>query len=81
MLNECGKNSQSHWDQKYRKLSEAIASVLEDYSLVKFMPMDPEDDDSIQNLLTIMDMTIQYGEDLDVKDRFPDEEDPNEEEN
>lgn len=78
VFSESGANSQSNWDQKYRKLSEAIASVLEDYSLVKFMPLDAEDDETVENVLTIIDTTIQYGEDLDVKDRYPDEEDPEE---
>lgn len=76
VLNDAGKNSQSYWDQKYRKLSEAIASVLEDYSLVKFLPLDGEDEETVLNLLTIIDTTIQYGEDLEVKDRYPEEEDP-----
>lgn len=75
VLSDAGINSQSHWDKKYRKLSEAIASILEDYSLVKFMPLDAEDEETVLNLLTIIDTTIQYGEDLDVKDRYPEEED------
>lgn len=32
------------WDEKYRQLSEQISSVLDDYSLVKFMPLNPEDE-------------------------------------
>uniref|UniRef100_A0A0M3IW22 GPN-loop GTPase 3 n=1 Tax=Ascaris lumbricoides TaxID=6252 RepID=A0A0M3IW22_ASCLU len=61
------------WNQKYRKLGEAIATVLDDYSLVKFMPLNIEDEESIENLLLVIDNTIQYGEDLEVKDRYPEE--------
>lgn len=40
---------------------------LNDYSLVRFLPMDISDEDSISDLLFYIDNTIQYGEDLDVK--------------
>lgn len=63
------------WNSKFRKLTEAIGSVLEDYSLVKFVPLDKEDEDSITELLLVIDTTIQYGEDCDVKDRYPEEQD------
>lgn len=56
-------------------MTEAIGSVLEDYSLVKFVPLDKEDEDSITELLLVIDTTIQYGEDCDVKDRYPEEQD------
>jgi hypothetical protein len=40
---------------------------VEDYSLVKFMPLDRTDEDSINDLLLHIDNAIQYGEDLDIK--------------
>jgi hypothetical protein len=36
------------WNEKHRKLTEALATVLGDYSLVKFLPLDIGDEDSIQ---------------------------------
>jgi len=77
VLNE---SSSSKWNEKNRKLTEAIGTVLEDYSLVKFVPLDAEDEDTITELLMVIDNTIQYGEDLDVKDRYPEEKDQDDEE-
>ncbi|TKR64391.1 hypothetical protein L596_024934 [Steinernema carpocapsae] len=63
------------WNQRHRLLTETIAGVLEDYSLVKFVPLNIQEEESIDELLLIIDNTIQYGEDLEVRDRFPEEQD------
>lgn len=54
-------------DERHSQLSEAIAKVVEEYSLVKFMPLNIKVEDSIGDLLLVIDNAIQYGEDLDVK--------------
>uniref|UniRef100_A0A1I7WUY3 GPN-loop GTPase 3 n=1 Tax=Heterorhabditis bacteriophora TaxID=37862 RepID=A0A1I7WUY3_HETBA len=73
---ECDK---THiWNERHRQLTRTIAQVLEDYSMVKFVPLNCEDDDSIEQLMLVIDTTIQYGEDLEVRDRFPEDEDPTE---
>uniref|UniRef100_A0A915PTN0 GPN-loop GTPase 3 n=1 Tax=Setaria digitata TaxID=48799 RepID=A0A915PTN0_9BILA len=56
----------SAWNERYRQLSRTIADVLDDYSLVRFIPLDIEEDESISDLLSIIDNTIQHGEDLEV---------------
>lgn len=61
------------WNSKHRRLTRTIAQVLEDYSIVKFVPLNCEDEESIDQLLLTIDTTIQYGEDLEVKDNFPEE--------
>uniref|UniRef100_A0A0N5AXM1 GPN-loop GTPase 3 n=1 Tax=Syphacia muris TaxID=451379 RepID=A0A0N5AXM1_9BILA len=66
------------WNAKYRKLTETIATILDDYSLVKFVPLNINDDESISDLLLLIDNTIQYGEDLEVRERYPDEKDDDE---
>ena len=43
--------------------------MLEDYSLVKFFPLDITSEENVQDLLMMVDNTIQYGEDADVKTR------------
>ncbi|CAF0841895.1 unnamed protein product [Adineta steineri] len=53
---------------RYSQLNKAIASVIYDYSLVKFYTLDMSKEDSITNLLTEIDLSIQYGEDFDVKE-------------
>ncbi|MFH4973562.1 hypothetical protein AB6A40_000271 [Gnathostoma spinigerum] len=63
------------WTAKHRKLTDAITTVLDDYSLVRFVPLDIKDTDSVSDLLLLIDTTIQYGEDLEVKDRYPESED------
>ena len=50
--------------------------VLEDYSMVKFVPLDVNDEEVIEQLLLTIDISMQYGEDLEVKDRFPEDVDP-----
>uniref|UniRef100_A0A914WR81 GPN-loop GTPase 3 n=1 Tax=Plectus sambesii TaxID=2011161 RepID=A0A914WR81_9BILA len=72
------REPETEWNKKYRKLSSAIGSVLDDYSLVKFIPLNITDEESISDLLMIIDNSIQYGEDLEVKDRYPDEMDNDE---
>ena len=63
-------------------MSAALGRLLDDYSLVKFFPLDITNEENVQDLLTLVDNSIQYGEDLDVKTRdfdYPDndgEEDP-----
>lgn len=66
------------WNQKHRKLTKAIAQVLEDYSIVKFVSLNSDEEESIEQLLLTIDTSIQYGEDLEVKDQFPEEEDNDE---
>ena len=42
---------------------------VDDYSLVRFLPLDPTDEDSINDVLIQVDMAIQYGEDLEPKEQ------------
>ncbi|KAF6256362.1 hypothetical protein COO60DRAFT_1640782 [Scenedesmus sp. NREL 46B-D3] len=54
---------------RFRRLNAAVASLLDEYSLVSFVPLDISDEDSIGEVLLQIDMAIQYGEDADVKVR------------
>ena len=49
-----------------RKKASSFFQVLEDYSMVKFVPLNSDDEESIEQLLLVIDTTIQYGEDLEV---------------
>lgn len=40
------------------------------------MPLNPDDEDNISEVMLIIDNSIQYGEDLEVRDRVPDDVDP-----
>jgi len=59
--------SNKKWDKKYQRLSEAIGKLVDDYSLVRFLPLNITDQESIGQVLFAVDNTIQYGEDAEVK--------------
>lgn len=63
---------------RFKKLNRALAQLLDDYSLVNFLPLDISDEDSIHHVLCQIDNSIQFGEDADVKVR--DQEEGDEEE-
>ena len=52
---------------RYANLTEALGRVLDDYSLVKFFPLDISDEENLLDLLQVIDDKIQYGEDLEVR--------------
>jgi len=52
---------------KFQKLNAALANLIEDYSLVRFIPLDPTDEESIGDLLLSIDTVLQYDEDQDVR--------------
>jgi hypothetical protein len=53
--------------RKRFRLTESICSLLDDYTMVSFVPLNLNDEDSIDHVLALADHTIQYGEDLEVK--------------
>uniref|UniRef100_A0A0N5BHX0 GPN-loop GTPase 3 n=1 Tax=Strongyloides papillosus TaxID=174720 RepID=A0A0N5BHX0_STREA len=63
------------WDIKHKKLTQAIADVLEDYSLVKFQPLNIKDEDSLGDLLLVINNNIQYDENQEVRDIYPEDDD------
>ena len=67
------------FDEKYHALTNALGKVLDDYSLVKYFPLDITDEENITDLLLMIDNVIQFGEDADVKVRDFDEEDQEDE--
>jgi len=53
---------------RFKALNNAMGTLLEDYGMVNFIPLDITDPDSIFCVLQTVDNAIQYGEDLDVKE-------------
>ena len=53
-------------NSKYKKLTQAICQIIEDYGMVRFFPLDISDEESVDNVLQHIDMALQYGEDLEV---------------
>nr|CAB3498444.1 unnamed protein product [Digitaria exilis] len=54
---------------RFGKLNKCLAELVDDYSMVNFIPLDLRKESSIQYVLSSIDSCIQYGEDADVKIR------------
>jgi len=52
--------------QRHR-LTDNIAGLLDDYTMVGFVPLNINDEESIDHVLITVDHAIQYGEDLEVR--------------
>ena len=53
---------------KLRKLTTAIASVVDDYMMVGFVMLDIKDEDSLIAVLAHTDHAVQYGEDAEPRE-------------
>lgn len=60
-------NSSSKWGEKYMKLTEAIGRLIEDFSLVRFYPLNIKNEENIGDIFLTINSIIQFGEDEDVK--------------
>lgn len=56
-------------NNKYVQLSQSIGKLIEDFSLVRFVPLDIKNEDSVTYLMYSIDNAMNYGEDQDVKTR------------
>lgn len=55
------------WYEKYRKLTNSIVELIENYSMVKFYPLNIQDEESISDIMMLINNIIQFGEDAEVK--------------
>jgi len=53
---------------KFKGLTQALSSVVDDFMLVSFVMLDATDEESIEEVLIRTDSAIQYGEDLEPKE-------------
>jgi hypothetical protein len=53
----------------FRRLNGAIGTILDEWNMLSFLPLDYSEEDSLQDVLAQIDNAIQYGEDADVKIR------------
>ena len=61
--------------EKFVRLNESIANLLDEYSMVSFFPLDYSVEDSLQDLMAYVDNSIQYGEDEEIREQVADLED------
>lgn len=57
------------WSKKYKKLTKSLARVIDDYSLVKFVPMNMFEEESLNDILFAVDEALQFDEEREVKVR------------
>lgn len=63
---------------RFARLNDAMANLLDQYSMVGFVPLDLTDDDSLRDLLLMIDTALQYEEEIDQNLEIADEEDDEE---
>jgi hypothetical protein len=63
------------------RLTDAICQLLDDYSMVSFLPLNMLEEESVEHVLATVDHAIQYGEDLEVRGADDSDEQEVEEEN
>ncbi|XP_037609176.1 GPN-loop GTPase 3 [Sebastes umbrosus] len=61
---------------KFKKLTKAICDLIDDYSMVRFLPFDRSDEEGVNIVLQNIDFSIQYGEDLEFKEPKEVDEEP-----
>jgi GPN-loop GTPase len=67
---------QRHLEKQRRRrqrLTDSICQLLDDYTMVSFLPLNIRDEDSIDHVLSCVDATIQFGEDAEVRGIDPPE--------
>ena len=51
------------------RLTDSISQLLDDWQMVSFVPLNVQSEDSVDHVLSVINHTIQYEEDLEVQDR------------
>lgn len=50
---------------KFRRLNQAMATILDEFGLVGFVPMSIKDEDSVRLVMHHLDNSVQYGDDVE----------------
>jgi hypothetical protein len=54
--------------KRWESMTRQLATIVTDFSLVRFRPFDISDEDSIGTVVTLLNDTLQVADDDDVKD-------------
>lgn len=52
----------SKFSAKYKRLTDKIRQIVEDFSLISMLPLDAADEESISDIIYHCDQVIQFGE-------------------
>jgi hypothetical protein len=58
-----------HMGTKYKSLNNAVGALLDNYSLVSFIPLDITSHESLEHVLSQVDIALLFGEDEEVRCR------------
>ncbi len=70
-------NTQSN--PKYHLLNSAVVRLIEEFNMVSFVPLNIKEEETIEYVLSMIDVATQYGEDLEPKEPKENDEDDEEE--
>jgi len=65
--------SKNKFKTRQERLTNMLFKVIEDYSMVRFLPINREDENDLMEVTRQIDLALQYGEDLEVKPQDFDE--------
>ena len=55
-------------NSRFTHLNKALVRLIDEFNIVQFIPLNINNEDSIQYLLSHIDNAVQYGEDLEIKE-------------
>ncbi|KAL3318933.1 GPN-loop GTPase 3 [Cichlidogyrus casuarinus] len=59
--------------QNFRRLTQSLADLLDQYSMIQFFPVNPDDEETIQAVLIQIDFCLQYDENVESHQRLYDQ--------
>ena len=62
------ENLNSKMNSRFTDLNRALVRLIDEFNIVNFIPLNINNEDSIQYLLSHIDNAVQYGEDLEIKE-------------
>ena len=59
-----------------RELQEKVVDVIDNFAMIRYLPLNIEDEETQENLMMQIDSVVQYMEYQLPKENYPDEVDP-----
>lgn len=59
---DCLQNVNQFFSPKYYELNKRIVDVIENFNLVQYIPLNIQDEDSVDAIMTQMDLLVQFDE-------------------
>jgi hypothetical protein len=59
---DCLQNVNQFFSPKYFELNKRIVEVIENFNLVQYIPLNIQDEDSVNAIITQIDLLVQYDE-------------------